>query len=84
MGFPEMRLSRMRGNEVFRGMVRENKVELNDLVQPIFVHHGENVKNEIKSMPVEHWREETVQKAGPMAIWDILAQKLEDFIERHE
>ncbi|MCF7958698.1 MAG: porphobilinogen synthase [Phycisphaerae bacterium] len=51
MGFPEMRLSRMRGNEVFRGMVRENKVELSDLVQPIFVHHGENIKNEIKSMP---------------------------------
>jgi len=21
---------------------------------------------------------------GPMAVWDILAQKLEDFVERHE
>jgi hypothetical protein len=40
--------------------------------------------DEIKSMPVERWREETVQNAGPMAIWDILAQKLEDFVERHE
>ena len=39
---------------------------------------------DIKTMPVGNWREETMQNAGPMAIWDILAQKLEDFIERHE
>lgn len=39
---------------------------------------------EIKTMPVENWRQETVQNAGPMAIWDIVAQKLEDFLERHE
>ncbi len=38
----------------------------------------------IKAMPVDKWREETVRSAGPMAIWDILAQKLEDFVERHE
>ncbi|TNF86156.1 MAG: hypothetical protein EP300_14325 [Gammaproteobacteria bacterium] len=38
----------------------------------------------IKTMPVENWREETVKKAGPMAIWDIIAQQLEDFLERHE
>ena len=38
---------------------------------------------EIKSMHVNKWREETAQAAGPMAIWDILAQKLENFIERH-
>jgi len=25
-----------------------------------------------------------VRAAGPMAVWDILAQKLEDFVERHE
>jgi len=40
--------------------------------------------DEIKTMPVENWRQETVQSAGPMAIWDILAQKLEDFLEKHE
>ena len=39
---------------------------------------------EIKSMSLEQWREETVRAAGPMAIWDVLAQKLEDFVERHE
>ena len=40
--------------------------------------------DEVKTMPVADWREETIKNAGPMAIWDILAQKLEDFIERHE
>ena len=39
---------------------------------------------EIKAMPLDNWRQETAQSAGPMAIWDILAQKLEDFLERHE
>ena len=39
---------------------------------------------EIKAMPTEKWRAETARTAGPMAIWDIVAQKLEDFIERHE
>jgi DNA repair exonuclease SbcCD ATPase subunit len=38
----------------------------------------------IKSLPMDTWREETVRNAGPMAVWDILAQKLEDFVERHE
>ena len=38
----------------------------------------------VKTMPLQKWREETVQSAGPMAIWDVLAQKLEDFLERHD
>ena len=38
----------------------------------------------IKAMPLDSWREETVANAGPMAVWDILAQKLEDFIEKRE
>lgn len=39
---------------------------------------------EIQTMTVDKWRQETSKAAGPMALWDILAQKLEDFIERHE
>lgn len=39
---------------------------------------------EMRSMPLDHWREDTIRNAGPMAVWDILAQKLEDFVERHE
>ncbi|MBT8149176.1 MAG: hypothetical protein KJO24_04555, partial [Gammaproteobacteria bacterium] len=39
---------------------------------------------QIKAMDVNNWREELIESSGPMAVWDILAQKLEDFIERHE
>ncbi len=39
---------------------------------------------EVKTMDVEHWQEEMVSQAGPMAIWDILAQRLELFVEEHE
>jgi len=37
----------------------------------------------IRTMPTDEWRSATARAAGPMAIWDIVAQKLEDFIERH-
>ena len=36
----------------------------------------------VKTMPVDKWRKELVQSSGPMAIWDVLAQKLEDLTER--
>ena len=38
----------------------------------------------LKKMSLDHWREDTIQSAGPMAIWDVLAQKIEDLIERVE
>jgi hypothetical protein len=38
----------------------------------------------IRTMSTEDWRKETIKNAGPMAIWDILAQQLEKFVERHE
>jgi hypothetical protein len=39
---------------------------------------------EIKTMSTDDWRKETIKNAGPMAVWDILAQQLEKFVERHE
>ncbi len=44
------------------------------------VEHAE----QLKKMPLEHWREETIQSAGPMAIWDVIAQKLESLVEKVE
>ncbi len=48
--------------------------------------HAELVKKteNLDKMTLEHWREETIQGAGPMAIWDVIAQKLEDLVERIE
>ena len=39
---------------------------------------------ELKKKPLDHWREDMIQSAGPMGILDILGQKVEDLIERLE
>ena len=54
MDYPITRISRLRSKETFRRMVRENLLSLDDLIQPLFVHHGEKVKNEIPSMPGQY------------------------------
>lgn len=36
----------------------------------------------VKTMSVDQWRMELLKSSGPMAIWDVLAQKLEDLAER--
>ncbi|MGN1194920.1 MAG: porphobilinogen synthase, partial [Acutalibacteraceae bacterium] len=45
------RFRRLRTDERMRSFVRENSVSVSDLVYPIFVCDGENVKQEIDSMP---------------------------------
>lgn len=64
----------------------ESRTELKDYAEQAKYYLGENDEEteQIKTMKVKKWREETAAAAGPMAIWDILAQKLEGFIERHE
>ena len=42
---------RLRANENMRALVRETVLRTEDLIYPIFVHAGENVKNEVHSMP---------------------------------
>jgi len=39
-------------------------------------------KGRVKTMTVDQWRKELLKSSGPMAIWDVLAQKLEDLTER--
>ncbi|GIO12508.1 delta-aminolevulinic acid dehydratase [Cohnella xylanilytica] len=56
MAFPITRHRRLRRTAALRGMVRENYLHANDLIAPIFVIHGQNIKNEIPSMPgVYQW-----------------------------
>ena len=52
--FPTVRPRRLRENSILRKMVRETSLSLHDLVLPVFVTHGKNVKNPIKSMPGIH------------------------------
>jgi len=51
MYFPEYRLRRLRKDDNFRRLIRETNLLVDDLIYPMFVVPGKNVKNEIKSMP---------------------------------
>ena len=48
---PYYRPRRLRRNENIRRLVRENQVTVNDLIMPLFVTEGKNVRNPISSMP---------------------------------
>jgi len=49
--FPELRLRRLRRTEALRSMVRESHVDVKDLIYPLFVVEGSNLKQEVASMP---------------------------------
>jgi porphobilinogen synthase len=51
MYYPITRMRRLRGTETLRAMVRENHLSIDDLIYPLFVIYGENVKNPVDSMP---------------------------------
>ncbi|MGN0330257.1 MAG: porphobilinogen synthase [Kineothrix sp.] len=46
-----VRMRRLRANEAIRDLVRETDVSRNDLVYPVFIIEGENIKNPVASMP---------------------------------
>ncbi len=45
------RFRKLRQNEQMRSFVRENRISTDDLIYPIFVKDGENIKEPIESMP---------------------------------
>jgi len=51
MAFPQTRLRRLRKTDIIRNMVRETVVSIDDLIMPLFVCPGTNVRNPITSMP---------------------------------
>ena len=51
MSFPNVRLRRMRAREGLRKLVRETTLSLDQLMMPYFLAEGENVREEIVSMP---------------------------------
>jgi len=51
MLFPDYRPRRLRQNEALRRMIRETSLSVNDLILPLFVIDGQDVKNPISSMP---------------------------------
>ncbi len=51
MFHPVFRARRIRGKEIFRRMVRETSVSVNDLVYPMFSAFGSGIRKEVSSMP---------------------------------
>ncbi len=51
MSYPTERLRRLRLSKDLRRMVRETKLDVDDLIYPLFVVPGKDVKKEIRSMP---------------------------------
>ena len=51
MAFPVNRMRRLRRSQALRRMTRETVVSVDDLIYPLFVVHGLDVKLEISSMP---------------------------------
>ena len=51
MYYPDYRPRRLRKNENFRRMIRETKLSVDDLVYPLFVVPGKDVRKPINAMP---------------------------------
>ena len=49
--YPNTRLRRNRKKAWSRRLVQENTLSTNDLIWPIFIREGRNIKQPIKSMP---------------------------------
>ena len=51
MSFPQVRLRRLRRTETLRQMVRETRLEIANLIYPLFVTQGKDIKQAIEAMP---------------------------------
>jgi porphobilinogen synthase len=51
MTYPQTRLRRLRATPALRALARETSLTAADLVQPLFVCHGEKVRRPVASMP---------------------------------
>jgi porphobilinogen synthase len=51
MHYPENRMRRLRTNEPLRRLVAETSLSVNNLIFPLFVCHGTNVRQPIAAMP---------------------------------
>lgn len=49
--FPATRMRRMRANDWSRRLMRESALSAADLIYPVFVHEGENLREAVPSMP---------------------------------
>ena len=53
-GFPTRRPRRLRRHPRLRDLVREQRLTVDDLIYPMFVYHGRDLRREIASMPGQY------------------------------
>jgi len=67
--YPNVRMRRNRKADWSRRLVRENTLSSNDLIWPIFIREGKNIKEPIKTMPgVYRYSLDKIQKLVEKAI----------------
>lgn len=66
-----IRNRRLRTGEAIRSLVRETSISPNDFIVPLFVVEGENVKEEIKSMPNYFRFSLDLLKKEVKELWDL-------------
>lgn len=75
MGFPKIRMRRLRSSDSMRRLVRQTSLSVDDLVYPLFVREGKGLKQPIKSMTdCFHFSPDTIAaEAAEVASLDIPA-----------
>jgi porphobilinogen synthase len=63
IGYPLHRPRRLRAHPRLRELVCETKLAVGDLIYPLFVHHGKNLRREIPSMPGQY--QLSLDRLGP-------------------
>ena len=53
-GYPLHRPRRLRGHPRLRDLLSETRLAVDDLIYPLFVYHGKNLRREIASMPGQY------------------------------
>jgi porphobilinogen synthase len=63
MSFPKNRMRRLRSSDAMRRLVRQTSISVNNLVYPLFVKEGKNIKEPIKSLTgCFHFSPDTIVK----------------------
>ena len=67
--YPKTRLRRNRKSDWSRRLVSENALSSNDLIWPIFIREGRNIKEPVKTMPgVYRYTLDKIEKLTEKAI----------------
>ncbi|MBW3635627.1 MAG: porphobilinogen synthase, partial [Armatimonadetes bacterium] len=71
MAFPIQRSRRLRQNPTLRAMMRENHVAPTDLIAPLFVQNGEDIREPIASLPGQNRFSPDTAAREALELWNL-------------